>query len=337
MIKTIFTICLFVFSISSLSAEEYATVCSLNLHRLGDKGKSLNSKQFTRQRNYLGRRVKETGCDIVALQELVGNKKKSQKILTSLIDSIDLDSKNFEFLIADSNDSWNRNAFIYNSRKFELIGHKSWNKQSLPKLDIRSSPWSHTRGPFSLVLKSKTANAPHLVLVNYHLKSKASSWKDPTGTSYELARVLASAGIREILNKESRSEQGGSFIKILLGDRNSNVSGGASEILSGRLKLKDFSKEGSCRISPEGTALCPPDKYRRPNMLPLIQKVSSETSKDNFTYKMGKRGDILDEIYLDVIEEPRVRDKSGKLLVGVMGEYRKGSDHLMPWARIRID
>jgi hypothetical protein len=134
------------------------TICSLNLYRLGEKGFKNESPEFLSQRKYLADRIIDGDCDIIALQELVGKKKsKSAAVLHNLINYIHTKSQHrlYKFLLGESNDSWNRNAFIYDSEFLNYKNFKSWNKQTLIKDDIRSAPWSHTRGPISVFFNFK--------------------------------------------------------------------------------------------------------------------------------------------------------------------------------------
>jgi hypothetical protein len=343
--KFFFLICGILVSVlfgKELNADSRVTICSLNLHRFGDKGLKKESTKVTSQVRFLVKRILDAECDIVGLQELVGKEmKESKKVLSFIISSLEhaqvslSNPRIFQSVLAQSNDAWNRNAFIFDKKRFSLKYEKSWNRQALPKLDIRSTPWSHTRGPLLIVLEPKMANTKSLILVNYHLKSKASGWKDPLGTKFEYGRMLAAAGIRELLEKEALKFKE-MPLRVLLGDRNTNGSGAASEVFSGRLVVSDFSKKSSCSISPEGTALCPPEVYRQPDMIPLLQKKHSESGVSMGTFKLGKREDILDEIYIEEKDLFRVRNDKGMLDVRTVGDYRKGSDHLLSAITVSI-
>jgi hypothetical protein len=241
----------------------------------------------------------------------------------------------FKIVLAESNDSWNRNAILYDSSLYELIHEKSWNRQSLPKADVRAVPWSHTRGPLSVILRYRNKPYNELLVVNYHLKSKASGWKDPAGTMFEFQRMLAAGGIREIINSE-KNRLSENSLTVLLGDRNANSSGAASEVLSGRLVVRDFSSEGKCRISQEGTALCPPDIFRNPDMIPLLQDKSSKGGTQLATYRLGRRLEILDEIYISREDFENQADIQGEIDAGTAGEFMKGSDHLLSYVRLAV-
>jgi hypothetical protein len=314
------------------------TICSLNLYRFGEKGMKQMSPEFVSQRDYLVERLRDASCDVTGLQEVVGKKKKkSLEVLRHLADTLNSydRSRSFKILLADSNDSWNRNAFIYDASLFLKVKEKSWNRQSLPRMDVRSAPWSHTRGPFSLILQYKNNPERELLIINYHLKSKASGWKDPVGTKFEFQRMLAAAGIREIARSEGAGRDPSPYV-ILLGDRNANSSGAASEVLSGRLALSDFSEKGSCRISPEGTALCPAETYREPDMIPLLQSKMSITGEEIGTFRLGRRLEILDEIYIKKEDYSVVRYEGTLPLAGVIGEFYKGSDHLLSYVELEF-
>lgn len=310
------------------------TICSLNLYRLGEKGFKNESPEFLSQRKYLADRIIDEDCDIIALQELVGKKKsKSAAVLHNLINYIHSKSEHrlYKFLLGESNDSWNRNAFIYDSEFLNYKNFKSWNKQTLIKDDIRSSPWSHTRGPISVFFnfkKNKFNIKEDILVVNYHLKSKASGWKDPLGTKFEYQRMLSANGIRDIIKSETNNVPVMPIV-VLLGDRNSSNSGASSEVLSGRLNAVDFFRKGTCKISPEGSALCPPETFRTPDMIPVLQNKEIELGRKIGTYRIGRRLEILDEIYLSSNYYELVLGPRGEIRSKTVGEFKKGSDHLL--------
>lgn len=325
--------------------EQDIRVCTLNMHRLGEKTASIKNPDFRTQMNFLSKRVRDASCDVVALQEVPGKTKEiSQKNLEPFIHSLNRDSsktgrgvRSFEVVLADSNDSFIRNAVLYDANIFSLKSEKSWNRQFLPKLDTRSAPWSHVRGPLSVILEHKKKGQRDILIVNYHLKSKASGWKDPAGTKYELQRMIAATAIRDIPLQLIKEKKTNDPIVILLGDRNSDVSGAASEVLSGRLDKNDFSKNGSCRISEEGTALCPADVYKEVEMIPLLQKKASMQGIEIGTYRFRNRLQILDEIYINKKYFSRASSTRGVPQAGTEGEFLKGSDHLLGYVSISLE
>ncbi|HMO18381.1 MAG TPA: hypothetical protein PKA63_08630 [Oligoflexia bacterium] len=312
-------------------------ICSLNLYRLGEKrNKTKYRKEHLSQIRDLSKRIIKGNCDVVGLQEVIGDDlDESREIISELVKEVETQggNKNFDIVLAKSNDKWNRNAFIYDKSRFNLDYQESAYRQSLPSLDPRSRSWTHVRGPLIIVLSTRLSPNRSILLINYHLKSKASGWKDPTGTNYEISRLHAAAGIRELLDSSAKRAHY-PLIKVLLGDRNTGPSGAAAEVLSGRLRFKDFKTGAGCRITPEGTGLCPPEKYSIPDMVPVIQKKAAESKRDIGTYKRGRNLEILDEILISSEALSLARGNDGVLQAGVIGEYRKGSDHLMSWVMI---
>ena len=326
-------LCLFI-GVQNVAADGNTfKVCSQNIYRLGEKG-SFKDNQFQSQLSWLVKRIVNADCSIVALQEVPskGNKVSTQ-ILEILANNIKgRNGKTFEIVLSNSNDSYIRNAFLV-STDFSIVKSENWNHDSLPKLDIRSAPWSYARGPLALWLKAKKINSDfEIFIVTDHLKSKSKGWKDPNGSQYELSRVLSAASIkRKFLENKSVKT-----LEIYLGDRNAGPSGASSQVLQGRVSFDDFKRGGHCEISSEGSALCSPGAYDVPDMVPVLETLAAKTNRDLGTFKMGRKEEILDEIYVFKDDEKLIQDKVGRIKAGVEGEFRKGSDHLLSWVEISL-
>ncbi len=331
MMKTkIFLILIVIFAQSCTSAQDRGyRICTQNLFRLGEKH-SFDSPQFQKQVDYLAKRISKANCSVVALQEVVGrDSTKSQKILNLLVKAISsLNHKTFEIVLGESNDRYIRNAFFVSKSEFSIERSENWNHNTLPKLDIRSSPWSYSRGPLAITIKPvDRAVGFEFLIVNDHLKSKSRGWKDKTGTSFEIARVLSAAAIKEKISRMKKDE----LIEVFLGDRNTNESGASAQILSGRVSITDFSRNGGCEISKEGSALCPASQYKLPDMTPLIESANKTKRVPLATYRHGSKKQILDEIYVFNEDQKYFTDSVGRIKAGTEGEFRKGSDHLLAW------
>lgn len=175
-------------------------ICSQNLMRLGEK--DFDSNNFYKQANFLTERIKSTKCDIIFLQELVGNKTESQRIVNRLIELLDeeLKGSSFKAKLGESNDKTLRNGVVFNEVVVKLLDFINLYHDSLPRISDHAAPWSHIRGPIFVTFKlagSENKNSPGLAIVAYHLKSKSRGFKDRSGLDFELSRVLSAASIRE--------------------------------------------------------------------------------------------------------------------------------------------
>lgn len=334
----ILIICILGFcSSSTFAADRVVTICTQNLFRLGEKD-NIKSPQFEKQMAYLIGRIKSADCDFVGLQEVAGkNIRESEKIIATFTSNVSRQlNKDFEYILSKSNDNFIRNGALVSKDNFYIEHVENWNHNVLPKLDIRSAPWSYSRGPLVIKLKLKNSEdrdaIKELYIVNDHLKSKSRGWKDNTNTNYEFARLLSAAGIKESMNSIKSS----SMIEVFLGDRNSGESSATAQLLQGRLDLDNFRRGGSCEVSTEGSALCPQNAYKKPDMIPLVEFSNTKRNRPLATFKMGRKEEILDEIYVYDEDKQYVEDRNGRLAVGVEGEFRKGSDHLLSWVRLSI-
>ncbi len=323
-----------------ISSSGYSTarVCTQNLFRLGDRG--LESTFYKEQIAYLVERIVEARCSVVALQEVAGNNKQSREILSRLTELLNsnFSGAKFNFLIGDSNDKYIRNAYIYNSSAVKLLSKKSLYHDSLPRLSFRSAPWSYVRGPliaeFSL---QEVGNQKKLVLINYHLKSKSRGYKDKTGLDFELSRVISAAGIREEIDAFMKS-QSQDYVEILLGDRNADSESATASIFSGILDLDDFRGSQPCEIERSGEASCEMDHYTKASFIEVLASKNLQESTKLYTHQYRGRGSILDEIYVSAEDFSRIESSDNKQIkAGVVGEFKKGSDHLLSWVEVSLE
>jgi hypothetical protein len=307
-------------------------ICTQNLYRLGSN-KDYEDPRYLKQQAYLVKRMTNANCSLVALQEVpIAN---SDKVLENLTREISKkNGKVFEIIVGESNTKEITNAFIVSKSDFVVKKIESFKDSMLPKFDSRDRPWTYSRGPLAITLKSKLNDKQiELFVVNDHLKSKSGGWKDRSETNFENFRVLSAAGIKNKL-LDKRNDK---IIEIFLGDRNANQNSASSLIFSGRVHLEDFQKNGNCEISEKGSALCPSDSYDKPDMIPLLETAGDKSQMPFSTFKYGKESELLDEIYVFIEDDHFFKDKIGRYRAGVEGEYRKGSDHLLSWVELSLD
>lgn len=332
---------------SDLATEQYQkpirelTICSQNLHRYGDSGSK--GAQRRKQRDYLSNRFIEAECDLIALQEVVGKTiKQSQSILNELASSLNQRSgRQFVAFTGPSNDESIRNAWLVDESKIRARSMQSLKQDRLPKLQNNMPPAYYSRGPLLLRLEVPTTSGnKKLALINFHLKSKANSWKDPYKSQYEHLRLQMAAGLYLRASQISRTEP--KTMVVLTGDRNTTQKSPSHIVLSGIRPISDFSSSGNCRITSQSESTClaePPGLKQystrdKPLFFGTIQShFKKEIEAGNLgSYRFRGHYELIDEIYLpsDLLTPKEVKS-------GFAGKIGQGSDHLLIWARLRLD
>ncbi|MDD2943421.1 MAG: hypothetical protein PHC51_10705 [bacterium] len=317
------------------------TICSQNLHRYGDAG-SKGAKR-KKQREYLTGRFVEAECDLVALQEVIGKTiRQSQSILDELVKNLNQRSgRRFVALTGPSNDESIRNAWLVDENKTKPIAMLSLKQDLLPKLQKNMPPAYYSRGPLLLRIEVPIVNgSKKLALINFHLKSKANSWKDPFKSQFEHLRLQMAAGLYNSASQITKSEP--QTMVILAGDRNTTQKSPSHIVLSGKRPISDFSSSGYCRITNQAESTClaqPPGLKQnstkdRPLFMGAIQSQFTKeiNSGDLGSYRFRGRYELIDEIYLpsDSLTPKQVKS-------GFAGKIGEGSDHLLVWTRLRLN
>lgn len=324
-------------------------ICSMNIDMLGRKDEPKADKQKERelqeyrkdQLKFLVSRIKSASCDIVALQEIYGlSSKEANKNISRLAKAVNFASalrattdetagksafnKTYSYHVAKTNDKHIRNGYIYR-RDLGKVKLVDMYRESVPTADWNSPSRRFARGPavLSVEVASKNRSKPiQLYLINYHLKSKVSGWKDLSGLSYELNRVETAEAVKNIAKQALRY---GRDIVIFLGDRNADTGSATDEVLSGKLSLDDF--KGMCSIDKKFLkADCAGYKRREPEFIGVL----ANKSRSLYSYKYKKEQSLIDEIYINKNTLKFIKD------TGVTGEYLKGSDHLLTWVEVGI-
>ena len=312
-------------------------ICSMNIDMLGRKdetkpkakqSESEFQKHRKKQLGFLAERVISASCDIVAVQEIYGlSSKEANKNIRSLASAVSKASPlglKYVYHAATTNDKRLRNGYIFRG-DIGAVRISDLYRENVPSADRSSPSRRFMRGPVALsvdVASTKRSNPTKLYLVNYHLKSKADGWKDLSGLSYELNRVETAEAVRDIASRALRQ---GYDIVMFLGDRNSDTGSATDYVLSGIRSLDDF--RGMCSIDKKFLeANCGSYKGKEPDFIGVL----ANKSRSLYSYKYKNKQSLIDEIYINKNSLRFVND------AGVVGEYLKGSDHLLTWVEVGI-
>lgn len=333
------------FASSELPINQNFKICTQNLFRYGEK----QGNDKIKQRNYLVDRIVNARCDVIALQEVFGEDKKTAKRkLRSLQKALfDVTGDEYEFVIGDGFDLHIRNGFLYKKHSSKFIEHRSFHNTLLPKLQPLGPNERHLRDPLMLVLAFsqtvKTDNMPvYLLLLNFHLKSKHKGFHDPSGTNFETTRMESSESLRLLLDKEIKNKEiefpNAKIIPIMLGDRNANENSASALIMRGEMKLSNFTRGGVCGLDDLGTPSCT-DKTQEADIKYIgMVEMHNKLNPMNplHTYVFRKKKEIIDDILVKVTQS-QFFSKCKRPVVGVLGEPYRGSDHNLVWVTLNIE
>ena len=305
-------------------------LCSQNIHNFGDpKG----AKEFSKAKRALVERFVSTRCDVLALQEVYGEKTRvAEKNLNKLRKGLEEASgKSFEMYLGKTRDRRIRNAFLVRRGLGDVEGVKDFYRYSLPTLQVLGPVRYFPRAPLRLTLKvKKSAKDPSRTFNIYaiHFKSQADAWKDPTKTRYEVTRVEMAEAMREIVKNDLAENP--QAVPIVLGDRNSDQHAASAQVLEGKLKLEDFSSR--CRVRPTLEADCKMPSIEA-DWVAIISKLFPSSSGGG-TFRFRSQMEVLDDILIRKTDELLVRDGLGKFSAGTFGELGLGSDHKLVYVDI---
>ncbi len=332
----------------SEEAQVELIVCSQNLNnfaysgKLGKTafGKPRRKRNIKKQTEFLVERFNKAKCDVIAVQEVAGSTIVESKNKLSILakELRNETGKNFRVLAGESRDGRIRNGFIVSVDGIKILDTKSFHKRTIPKLNPLGPSGYYSRGPFAISLKVEKNNAPakKFILVNVHLKSKSSSYKDPSKTKFELLRTRMAQGVKDIAWDELKKDSPEAVL-LVLGDLNSESTDAASKIVAGEVGLEDI-YSGACKIDKELELDCSKNLVSQERRLVRLlhqdgEMDQSHSTKGSYRYK-GKYS-LIDEIMIEEQASSMVREKNGSFDVGYGGRLGKGSDHKLIWAKLR--
>ena len=324
------------------------TICSQNLNNYGllpdvvRRTPSMSAERLADKEVGLVKRFVKAGCDIVAVQEVLGrDEETSNKALTRLATKLHFSSnRSWDVVTGPSNDPMLRNGYVFAKDRAEMLSRLSYAKVELPKMIEQEKPRSFSRGPLEVQFAVKgqgEAPAKTVVIINFHLKSKRGGAGDPAQLEWETARMQMTEALRRIIaNRHKGSLVSGEVPLILLGDRNSNFDAASAKILDGTLSLAMFQGAGVCRLSKRGIPLCQAGQAKSPNLFSVLT-TDPQTKFLTGTHRFNKEYSWLDEILIATPSLPAAWerfDSTGDYASGVVYEPREVSDHALVWVRL---
>lgn len=244
------------------------TVCSQNLKLFGTYNtlKARNPK-YTRDEHAekisaLVERFDAANCDVMALQEVMGEKEADAKAaLDELASQLGKrDNRTFSSRVAPPAEGGMTLGFLIANDRATILNAVSYAKVELPKLAEKQRPRLFLRTPMELqisVSSRQDQEVKTISLVNFHFKSKRGAASDPTGLEWETYRMEMAEALRRIIDSRHKQAFASSdALLLVMGDRNGNYDVASARILEGTLVLQEFRTDGGCRLSKRGLPIC---------------------------------------------------------------------------------
>jgi endonuclease/exonuclease/phosphatase family metal-dependent hydrolase len=329
--------------------EPELVVCSQNLANYGSIGDmirrtpGMNADDGVEKEIAIAKRVAAAGCDIVAVQEVLGrDEAAARKALLKLAQRLRVYTNRFyDVVTGPTNDPVLRNGFLFAKDRGEVLTRVSYFKVELPKLVEDEKPRLFSRGPLEIQFVAKPrggAPAKTITLVTFHFKSKHGGGGDPAQLEWETYRMeMAEALRRVVLNRHLAALGSAETLLLLLGDRNSNFDAASAKILDGTLTLGDFQGDGVCRLSKRGVPLCQAGTPGVPKLFSVLT-LDPKTKLSPGSFRNKNEYSWIDEI---LMPQEALRsawegyDSVGDFNSGVIYEPRKASDHAMVYVKLQ--
>jgi endonuclease/exonuclease/phosphatase family metal-dependent hydrolase len=244
------------------------TVCSQNLKLFGTfstikaRNPAYTKSDHAEKIAALIERFDAANCDVIALQEVMGEKEADAKAaLDELAKQLGKkDNRVFVSRVAPPAEGGMTLGFLVAEDRATILSAISYAKVELPKLAEKQRPRLFLRTPMELQLSVPSRNGGELKtvsVVNFHFKSKRGAAADPTGLEWETYRMEMAEALRRIIDaRHKQSFATSDSLLLVMGDRNGNYDVASARILEGSLALPSFRKDGGCRLSKRGVPIC---------------------------------------------------------------------------------
>lgn len=323
------------------------TICSQNLMNYKATEKSsvrLETLPADLQRKIEGllRRFEAAQCDVIAVQEVLGNKEEeARNSLRHLATILSIRTgRQFDFIVSPGDHEPSRVGYMVAKDSAEVLNSMAFSKVELPKLSPNEKTRFFVRTPLELQLRTKDPEgrgAKVITLINLHSKAKRGAQNDPTESKWETYRMeIAEAVRRIVLNRHRGSLFSGKSIIAILGDRNANFNSASAKILDGSLTLKHFAQGGKCSVSKDGMPYCKPGIDAQPSFYSVLT-TDPDTKLIPGTHVFKGEASWLDDILLSI---PSLRfawasfERAGDYESGVISAFPAASDHALVWTKL---
>ena len=323
-------------------------LCSQNLENYGlfeavkARVSGRDADDFQEKQKDLVTRFVRTGCDVIAVQELLGSKEEAARQgLQQIADALRVRTNRiFEVEVDVSNEGGSRVGYLVAKDRAEVLHTVSYARVELPKLTEKQRPRLFSRGPLELQLSVKPrgeGKAKIVNLINFHFKSRAGAQDDPAQLEWEGYRMEMAEALRRIVeNRHAQSFADGETLLVLMGDRNSNFDLASAQILYGVLSLKHFQENGPCRLSKRGVPLCQGDTALSQRLFSvLLGDPEVRTRPGTFTFKNVYSW--IDDIMMPAESLPfawKDAVTEGRYESGVVYEPKDASDHALVYVKL---
>ena len=324
------------------------TICSQNLKLFGTyetvKSRAPNTTKGEHELKIeeLAKRFLTARCDVIAMQEVMGEKEADAKAALDELAAQIRRATNRIFIsrVAPVAEGKMTLGYLIAQDRATVVSALSYAKIELPIIGEKERPRVFQRTPMELQLTvaSRDGGEPRTIsIVNFHFKSKRGGASDPTGLEFETYRMEMAEALRRIV--ESRHQQSfasGESILVVLGDRNGNFDVASARILEGSLVLANFRKDGGCRLTKRGVPLCKTG-ISLPQRLFSVFARNERSKQVPGTFSYQGEYSWLDDILMPAESLSyawRSAFKEGVYDSGVVYNPKGASDHALVYVRL---
>ncbi len=323
---------------------EDLVICSQNLQMFGTlksvkrEMKGMTQARYDKKVNGLIERFTSEECDIIGVQELLGKPGKGlEDGIDVLIERLAKEGRSYGYIYGEGEDRFIRVGYLYAKDKVTPVRINSYRRVELPRLLANNRPQFYLRAPLEVEFAVRGEKPKKIVVVNIHFKSQAGGKGDPAQLDWEAVRMEMAEGLRRVLAQRYKDDiMTGKRPVIIIGDRNSHLDSASAMILEGRLRLSDFSENGSCRISSKGIALCRGGTGRG-QVFSSVLTTDPQTGKLEGSHFYKGQGSWLDDILLTTTSLRYARKsitREGDYDSGLISEPKDASDHAMAYVKL---
>lgn len=324
------------------------TVCSQNLKLYGTfatikvRNTAYTKAEHAEKIAALVERFRSAGCDVIALQEVMGAKEQDAK---AALDELGKElgkrgNRVFVSRVAPPAEGGMTLGFLVAEDRATILSAISYAKVELPKLTDKQRPRLFLRTPMELqisVASREDRELKTISLVNFHFKSKRGAASDPTGLEWETYRMEMAEALRRIIDARHRQSFASSdSLLMVLGDRNGNYDVASARILEGSLVLQNFRTDGGCRLSKRGVPICK-SGISIPQRLFSVFARNERVHSLPGTFSYEGEYSWLDDILMPAESLPfawKTPFREGEYDSGVIYSPKNASDHALIYARL---